>query len=176
MNPYNESKIYIIKSNKTDMVYIGSTTRTLEERFKVHKTKPLKCCKELMKYDDIFIELLENYSCNGVKELEKKEYEYINKYKNSVNIVRRHHNNAIESAKLWNKENKERRHEIMKKSYLKKNNLDEYNKIYNKEINNQTTLSYEDINKKIEELEKLKKIHELNSQIEKLKKDLDLLK
>ena len=64
----------------------------------------------------------------------------------------------------------------MKKSYLKKNNLDEYNKIYNKEINNQTTLSYEDINKKIEELEKLKKIHELNSQIEKLKKDLDLLK
>ncbi len=39
MNDYSQGKIYILKSNNTDDVYIGSTKYTIEERFHNHMAK-----------------------------------------------------------------------------------------------------------------------------------------
>ena len=75
---YDNGKIYVIKCKYDDtLIYVGSTIRTLEERFSIHK-----CGKEcsLYKYvngdwDNWFIELYENYPCKNKYHLNKREGE-----------------------------------------------------------------------------------------------------
>ena len=83
---YHNGKIYVLRSNQTDDVYIGSTTTKLSKRFHQHKQnfKKWKNGKyhyvtsfELMKYDDCYIELLQGYSCENRMELRKREGEFI---------------------------------------------------------------------------------------------------
>ena len=73
MPKYQQSKIYTIRSYSTDKIYIGSTTQRLSKRIAEHRTK-YKAWKadnskkytssyEIVKYDDNYIELLENYEC-----------------------------------------------------------------------------------------------------------------
>jgi hypothetical protein len=81
MNGY----IYKIVSNKTDKIYIGSTTKKLKERFRGHK-KHLKdntgvTSKQIMKYDDARIELIETMIFNNRSELSKREGYYIKLHK-----------------------------------------------------------------------------------------------
>ena len=84
---YSQGKIYKIVCNKTGLVYIGSTCRSLDERLKEHEYDSKRY---LEKKTNIFIssiyvtfskdckiELIENYPCQNRKELEKKEYYYI---------------------------------------------------------------------------------------------------
>lgn len=85
--------IYILKSSKTNKVYIGSTTRTIKKRFMEHKTSyklylqnkvPYKSCFELVKYDDCNISVVEEFEYKDTYELRKREgYFIINN--NSVN-------------------------------------------------------------------------------------------
>lgn len=92
---YSQSKIYIIRSNKTDNVYVGSTIQPLKERFYNHKSDYNSFIKgslqrpvssfEIMKYEDAFIELLEEYSCENKEQLYKKEGEWIQKTQNCIN-------------------------------------------------------------------------------------------
>jgi len=88
LNKYQNGKIYILKSNQTNKVYIGSTTRTLKQRFHAHKYANTTNSKILLDgYNDVKIELLELYPCNNKIELLKKEGEYIKKYKDTcINI------------------------------------------------------------------------------------------
>ena len=87
---YNNGKIYVMRSNKTDKIYIGSTTQPLFKRFFQHK---VNCCnknlKELMtEHDDFYIELLESFPCNSKEELLKRENELIRENKElTVNII-----------------------------------------------------------------------------------------
>ena len=89
MVDYSKSKIYLLKSKNSDKVYVGSTTKTLVERFTGHK-KDFKYSKnyitsfEILKYPDCFIELYMNYPCSTKKELRRKEGEII-KLLNCVN-------------------------------------------------------------------------------------------
>jgi len=86
MSIYFTGKIYAIKCNETDDVYIGSTIQTLKERLRCHK-RDMKRWKngkrryttsfEIVKYDSCYIELLEMYPCNSKEELLKKEKEYM---------------------------------------------------------------------------------------------------
>lgn len=87
---YSYGKIYKICSDNSELCYIGSTVRSLEDRLLEHKEK-YKNYKEgkskdyMSSYDiiekgDISIVLLEKYSCNSKEELLSKEGKYINEY------------------------------------------------------------------------------------------------
>ena len=94
---YNNGKIYSIRSNQTDMFYIGSTTQPLYKRLSKHKSNYIFWKKndnkkryitscEIMKYDDAFIELIEDYPCESKNQLTKREGELIRAHKsNCVN-------------------------------------------------------------------------------------------
>jgi Uri superfamily endonuclease len=88
-----------------DYFYIGSTTKTLEERIQQHikdsKTKSKKYSK-LYKYinnvrkgwDDIIYISLETVECNTEYELKKKEYSYIEPHINDKFLL-----NTVKSIK-----------------------------------------------------------------------------
>jgi len=75
---YENGKIYIVKCKYDDeLVYVGSTYRTLEVRFWGHKSD--KTCS-LYRYvngdwDNWYIELYENYPCKNKYHLERREGE-----------------------------------------------------------------------------------------------------
>lgn len=78
----NTGRIYCIKSNFTDEIYIGSTTRWLKDRFQEHKNKKNECSsKEIIKYGDAYIELMIEIQYNDIKELHAKEGEMIRSHK-----------------------------------------------------------------------------------------------
>ena len=89
MPNYAEGKIYAIKSPETDKVYIGSTTQSLNKRFIQHKhdaAKGSSCkSKEVFQYKDPYIELIENYSCKTIEELNTREAEIMKITPNIIN-------------------------------------------------------------------------------------------
>jgi hypothetical protein len=94
-------KIYIIRSHKTDDVYIGSTTLTLEQRFTNHKTSNETKANDIIQYDDAFIEMLEECICETKEQLYRKEGDWIQKTKNCINK-----NLAGRTAKEWRQSEK----------------------------------------------------------------------
>jgi hypothetical protein len=96
MPDYAESKIYMIRSFKTDKIYIGSTTKTLKTRLCGHvnayniwlKTNTHYVSSiEILKFDDYYIELIKLCPCNSKKELLKMEGEEIKLHPNCVNLL-----------------------------------------------------------------------------------------
>jgi len=96
MKDYSKGKVYAIRSHQTEMFYIGSTINSLTKRLSSHIadykiwTRDNKgkwvSSYEVLKYDDHYIELVENYPCADKNELQKREGELIRKYnKNCVN-------------------------------------------------------------------------------------------
>ena len=86
MNKYNRGKIYKITCSENDLVYYGSTTKTLKIRLSKHKSAYKLYLEErhnymtsfeIMKYASAKIELVEDYPCNTKKELLEKERFYI---------------------------------------------------------------------------------------------------
>jgi hypothetical protein len=82
MSKYSEGKIYKLTSSQTDKVYIGSTIRSLNDRFSNHKCSYKSWLKsqmnnitsyDLLQYDDVKIELIKEFPCETKKELEKEE-------------------------------------------------------------------------------------------------------
>lgn len=108
---YKNSKIYIIRSNKTDSVYVGSTYNTLECRFSGHKSTH-NCSKKkvsssiIFNYgiNDAYIELLEEYPCNSRDELLKREGELMRTIKNCVNKENPHDEYLDKRIELKNSE------------------------------------------------------------------------
>jgi hypothetical protein len=95
MPNYRNAKIYCIRSHQTDMVYVGSTCVGLSQRMAGHRCnyKRYKNGKgrnttsfEILKYNNAYIELIENCPCDSKEELLKKEGEYIRSM-NCVNKV-----------------------------------------------------------------------------------------
>ena len=89
MPDYQKGKIYKLWSPQgtEDEIYFGSTCDELRYRKNGHKNK--RDCKSKIlfeKYDDVRIEIIEEYPCNNKEELNKKEGEYIrnNKCLNQV--------------------------------------------------------------------------------------------
>ena len=97
-NVYKNSKIYKLISNKTELIYIGSTYDKLCKRKQNHISKYKYYLKhnkhyvsscELLKLGDVDIILIENYSCNNRDELRARERHHIELNKNiCVNIER----------------------------------------------------------------------------------------
>ena len=145
---YKNGKIYTIRSYQTDKFYIGSTCSTLTKRFSNHKAKYkhgtlTSTSREIVKYNDCYIELLEAFECKNKNELRQREGELIRKYKD--NIV----NCKIENRtmKQYSIDNKDK---IIQ--YTKQYRIDNTNKIkqYNKEyyIDNKDKIKQYRINNK----------------------------
>lgn len=92
MCDYQNGKIYAIRSPQTNKIYIGSTTQSLRKRFSLHKCDNYnpkrndKVCtsKDIMDFEDAYIELLELFPCNTKEELNKREGE-LQRFHNCVN-------------------------------------------------------------------------------------------
>jgi hypothetical protein len=113
-------KIYAIKSNQTELIYIGSTIQELDIRFDLHKRDYKRYINgkycfvssfEILQYDDAYIELFEDYTCNNKTELKRREGIIIQeKLQQNIcvnkNIAGRTH---IESQKAYDERHKEHR-------------------------------------------------------------------
>jgi hypothetical protein len=146
---YTKGKIYILRSNLGDKVYIGSTISTLADRFYHHKTmyrkwvsngKPeklgkgqLTCVLVFEEYgiENVYIELFELYPCSCKDELERREgqiqREYIAKQLAVNKII------AGRSRKEYIEDNKSK--------------ISEYNKKYCKEYRISHTDYFKDYSK-----------------------------
>ncbi len=94
MIDYSNGKIYILKSDSTNCVYIGSTCSKLCVRMANHRYHNKLYLKkkiyymssfDMMKYDDTYIELIEEYACNSREELHTREGEIMEQYPNRCN-------------------------------------------------------------------------------------------
>ena len=81
---YQNGKIYKILNSETDDVYVGSTTQKLSKRMTNHRTQT-KRGKNYLFYqkmreigdDKFYIELVEDYPCDNLEQLNKREGEWI---------------------------------------------------------------------------------------------------
>ena len=78
MPNYQNGKIYKLWSPQGGYIYIGSTTHLLAVRKAEHKRKN-SCSSKILfeKYDDVRIELIEEYPCKNKMELNRREGEHI---------------------------------------------------------------------------------------------------
>jgi hypothetical protein len=78
---YQKGKIYKIISDQTNKIYIGSTITTLCRRLGNHRTDMLYdkivSSREILKYGDARIILIENFPCNNREELVAREQYWI---------------------------------------------------------------------------------------------------
>ena len=80
MPDYSKAKIYCIRSSQTSEVYYGSTCQSLKERFQGHKDDSKVrnlSSKQLLQYEDAYIELIEEFPCNNMAELHVRERYHI---------------------------------------------------------------------------------------------------
>jgi len=97
-NKYQKGKIYKIVCKVTNKIYVGGTCeKYLSDRLKGHrlaykykKDVPNYYCSvfEVLKNNDYYIELIENYPCTCKDELSRRERHYIETLENVVNIKR----------------------------------------------------------------------------------------
>jgi len=73
-------RIYYLRCDETNDVYIGSTIQTLKERLRGHIKDKYCTSKLIIKYDSCIILLLEEIEVENRKELEKIERQYIETY------------------------------------------------------------------------------------------------
>lgn len=140
---YKNGQIYTIRSHQTPLFYIGSTCSPLAKRLYGHK-KDYKCWTkndeysyttsyEIIKYEDHYIELLEEFPCETKKQLNKREGQIIRFYDDRcVNKViagrtkaEYRQDNKIKLAEQGKKYYESHKEEIdeHKKEYRKKNKL-----------------------------------------------------
>jgi len=153
MPNFQDSKIYKIHSYQTDKIYIGSTTQSLCRRFSNHKSSFKRgsrgsMSKEILKYDDSMITLIESYSCNNKNELEKRERYHIEN-NNCVNKCiptrtkkeydkqyRINNNNKIIKYRI---DNKDKKQQLMIK-YRNDNQMKLKDQVRQYQINNKDTI------------------------------------
>jgi len=154
LSRYQNGKIYSIRSHQTDKYYIGSSCLDLCKRlynhrvhYKMYLNKKYNYMSsfEIIKYDDHYIEIIEDYPCNTHRELQKREGELHRQYKNEI-VNRYLASNTIEEMKIdQNKIHEE--WQIKNKLNLTINNLEE-NKIYINNILNMPNNEFDMIKEK----------------------------
>ena len=109
---YQNSKIYKILNTVTDDVYIGSTTQPLSKRMVDHRAScksdkvfHLQLHKKMHEIgvENFYIELLEEYPCENVEQLRKREGERIREFSTLNRYV------AGRSEQEYREQNKEKR-------------------------------------------------------------------
>ena len=92
---YQNGKIYCIRNDVDDDIHVGSTTQPLSKRMAWHRNKSttekgrkyMKICRKMFEYgfDNFYIELIEEYPCENVEQLHKREGEIIREWKPILN-------------------------------------------------------------------------------------------
>ena len=120
-------KIYFIKNNINNLLYIASTSRDINERFKEHKRDidkypNFKLYKAMKEYnaDNFYILLIEELEVDDIKDLRRKEGQYIKLIKPALNK-----NIAGRDIKQYQMDNKEEL-KIYRKLYYRKYRKDNY--------------------------------------------------
>jgi hypothetical protein len=132
MVKYSNGKIYKIYSDETDLVYYGSTTRKLYERFAEHKIdfkrRPNISIGLLLKDFVCKIVLVEDYPCERKEQLLMRERFYIEN-NNCINKnipIETKEERRLKNIELDRIRNKtEHRKEYSRKRYALKKVLDE---------------------------------------------------
>lgn len=166
---YQKSKIYKIYSPSHPEVdpYYGSTIQTLKTRMSGHKNKYINnnggISKEIICFEDAVIELVENYPCASVEELNKREGWWI------LNNPCINKTIAGRTRTEWVIENKEVIKQKYKERYAKQK---EANKLKKAEYKEKHKEEYREkrieINKRKSELNKQKKENNDPKYIEQL--------
>lgn len=79
-------KVYFIKAENSDEIYIGSTTMSLQNRLSRHKNpNSTTTASKLLQYGNLSISLLE--TVERKEELRRRELDYINIYKDQGHTV-----------------------------------------------------------------------------------------
>ena len=137
---YNNGKIYVIKSDESDEVYIGSTCGTLTKRFGIHKSNHKRslrgekfhqsCSGKILKYADARIELIENFPCETKRQLLDREGYFIKNTPKSINIIiqgrtmKQYRIDNAEKLIQQSKEYRENNKDILKDKYKEWYNSD----------------------------------------------------
>ena len=175
---YENGKIYAIRSHQTDDIYIGSTTQPLYKRLSSHKANfkdksyRYVSSNELLKYDDVYIELLQGYCCDNKMELLKREGEFIRSM-DCVNkrVAGRTKQEYLEDTKEYRKKWGEEYYEINKdKIKIKKREYYEANQDKIKEYNKENKEKMKIKNKEYREANQ-DKIKEYNKEYREANKD-----
>ena len=134
---YSNGRIYCIRNNVNDDVYVGSTTQPLSQRFQKHKCdlkNPKKNNFKFYQYmnelgeQNFYIELIEEYPCENIEQLRRKEGEWIRKMatlntKIAGRTTREYYEEHLEDKKeydkLYHEENKDKRSKQAKERYEK---------------------------------------------------------
>ena len=130
MNKFENAKIYKIVDDTLDMIYVGSTFRTLQQRLKSHETKfkSFKAGKysfvtsyKILENNNYKIELVKLFPCNTKQELNLEEGKIIKQFRNDkLNIVNK--NIAGRTSKEYDAQYKQNnKTEINKKRIIKHN-------------------------------------------------------
>jgi len=146
---YKNAKIYVIRNNCNDMVYVGGTIQSLRIRFTKHKsdckrrTRSLYNAMNDLGIDKFYIELVEECPCDSKEQLYTKEGYYIREFDSYNNG----YNERIEGR---NKKDYRRDNSEKIKQYLQDNKekIKEKRKIYyeqNKETRKQYRKQYNSI-------------------------------
>lgn len=120
-------KIYILRSLGSGKFYVGSTFRTLNERLSAHKNEYKQYIAnkhnyvssfDVMRRNDVVIELYENYACENKADLKRREGVLIREFRQSYLrefLVNR--NIAGRTSEEWNAENVDKQKEYQKRYY-----------------------------------------------------------
>lgn len=114
-NKYAQGKIYKLTNTIDDLIYVGSTYRNLKKRFQKHKEdaklKKSKVYTHLNKigWENVSIELLEDYPCQSKAELCTREREYIEQLQAALNnnIPIRKADELYETNRIYREKNKD---------------------------------------------------------------------
>ena len=170
MPNYENGKIYKIHSFQIDKIYIGSTTQPLCKRFANHKFKFKKggmevTSKEILKYDDVMITLIESYPCNNKNELEKRERYHIennncvNKYIPTRTGKEWYHDNKDKISQYYI-DNKDKRKQWEIANREKRNHQRRLSNITNKETISKSMKVYrQNNNEKLNQYDKYRNSH-----------------
>jgi len=138
MTNYQQAKIYLLYSYRTNKKYIGSTTKKLSKRLSGHcsdyrrykqgKSNYVTSFK-VCRYADVDICLLENYPCDSSDELKARERQWIEKYKEwmdepEVILVNKNRPTRTKQEhraqmRQWYQDNREKQMHCMKEYYRK---------------------------------------------------------
>ena len=107
---YKNGKIYCVRNNITDDIYVGSTTQPLSKRMAKHRMDSRREIKKHRRFylkvnelgvENFYIELIEECPCESLEQLRRREGHYIRKM-GTLN-----HHIAGRTSKEWLEQNRE---------------------------------------------------------------------
>lgn len=129
---YANGKVYVVRNEDNDKVYVGSTTQTLSKRMAEHRRGINKTDRQHFKIyiamkdigvDKFYIELIENFPCDTKEQLTQREGHWIRHHDSFKNG----YNGRVEgrNTQEWYAENREKLNE--KKHEYNENNKERMN-------------------------------------------------